>query len=172
MLTPNIEKQLNQQVQLEANSSQLYLSMASWSENQGLSGASAFLYLHADEERMHMLKLIKFINERGGKARVPAISEPQQSFDSIQTVFRSILDHEIKVTGEINMLVDACLSEKDYTTHNFLQWYVSEQIEEEALARKIMDKLNLIGTDKGTLYLFDRELETLASMPSSGGKGE
>lgn len=170
MLTPTIQTHLNRQVHLEAESSQLYLSMASWAETQGLSGVAAFLYVHADEERMHMLKLIKFINERGGKAIIPAISEPMHEFESIPSVFESILNHEIKVTFEINRLVDACLSEKDYTTHNFLQWYVSEQIEEEALARRIMDKLKLIGTDKGSLYLFDRELETLAATPSPEGK--
>ena len=108
-----------------------------------------------------MLKLIKFVNERGSHALIPALKQPPVSFKSVKNVFETVLNHEIKVSNEINKLVDICLKEKDYTTHNFLQWYVSEQIEEEALARKIVDKLKLIGDDKGGLYFFDRDMESL-----------
>ncbi len=159
MLSKKIEAALNGQVAVEANSSQAYLAMASWAENEGLSGTAAFLYRHSDEERQHMLKLVKFINERGGRARVSALEQPSTDFTSITDIFKSLLDHETSVTEEINGVVDLCLQEKDYTTHNFMQWYVSEQIEEEALARTLIDKLNLIGNDKGGLYLFDRDLE-------------
>ncbi len=159
MLSKKIEAALNGQVAVEANSSQAYLAMASWAENEGLSGTAAFLYRHTDEERQHMLKLVKFINERGGRARIPALEQPSTDFRSITDIFKSLLDHETSVTEEINGVVDLCLQEKDYTTHNFMQWYVSEQIEEEALARNLIDKLNLIGNDKGGLYLFDRDLE-------------
>jgi ferritin len=162
MITGKIENALNRQVQLEAASSQYYLAMASWAETQGLNGVTQFLYKHSDEERMHMLKLIRFINERGGQGIVPALKQPPVSFKSLNAVFVEVLKHEIMVSKEINKLVDECLREKDYTTHNFLQWYVSEQIEEEALARKILDKLKLIGEDKGGLYLFDRDLESMA----------
>lgn len=165
MLKPKIEKSLNQQIELEASSSQFYLAMASWAETQGLNGTAAFLYKHSDEERFHMLKLIKFINERGGKAVIPALTKPPVEFNSIKEIFESLLEHELNVTDSINNVVDVCLSEKDYTTHNFMQWYVSEQLEEEALARNIIDKLNMIGNDKGGLYLFDRDLETLAQQP-------
>lgn len=154
-----VEKALNKQVEKEASSSQFYLSMASWAENQGLNGTAKFLYTHSDEERFHMLKLVKFINERGGTAIIPNIEAPQKNFKSIENVFQLLLNHELAVTECINQLVDVCLQEKDYTTHNFIQWYVSEQLEEEALARTIMDKINLIGKDKGGLYLFDRDLE-------------
>lgn len=161
MLAKKIEKALNEQIRIEAESSQFYLAMASWAETEGLNGVSQFLYQHSDEERMHMLKLVKFVNERGGKAMIPALTQPPKTFDSIQHVFKNLLDHETMVTAEINKVVDVCLSEKDYTTHNFMQWYVSEQIEEEALARAIQDKLNLIGNDKGGMYLFDRDLQNL-----------
>lgn len=161
MVSKNIEKALNQQIELEAESSQYYLAMASWAETQGLNGVAAFLFRHSDEERMHMLKLIRFVNERGGHAIVPALKQPSMKFKSIAAVFEEVLQHEILVSTEINKLVEQCLKEKDYTTHNFLQWYVSEQIEEEALARRILDKLRLIGEDKGGLYLFDRDLENL-----------
>ncbi len=166
MLSKKIEAALNGQVEVEARSSQAYLAMASWAENTGLGGTAAFLYRHSDEERMHMLKLIKFINERGGRAVVPALDQPGTGFSSITDIFRSLLDHETKVTEEINGVVDLCLQEKDYTTHNFMQWYVSEQIEEEALARTMIDKLNLIGNDKGGLYLFDRDLVNIPDQKS------
>jgi len=161
MLAERIENALNDQIKIEAESSQFYLAMASWAETHGLNGTAQFLYQHSDEERMHMLKLVKFVNERGGHAVVPALAQPPKDFESINKIFQNLLDHETKVTAEINKVVDICLQEKDYTTHNFMQWYVSEQIEEEALAREIMDKLNLIGADKGGLYLFDRDLSLI-----------
>ena len=171
-MNKKIEAALNKQILLEAESSQYYLAMASWAETTGLNGTSEFLYRHSDEERFHMLKLVKFVNERGGKALIPALSQPPKSFDSLQVVFKQLFEHEQKVTKEINNLVDTCLKEKDYTTHNFLQWYVSEQIEEEALARTLLDKLNMIGNDKGGLYLFDRDLETLNAKAGGGNAKE
>lgn len=161
MVSKKIEKALNQQIRLEAESSQFYLSMASWAETQGYGGIAAFLYMHSDEERQHMLKLVKYINERGGQAVIPALPAPPKTFKSITQIFQELLEHEVNVSNEINHVVAICLSEKDYTTHNFLQWYVSEQIEEEALARTIMDKLKLIGNDKSGIYMFDRDIESL-----------
>lgn len=163
MLSKKVAQALNTQIELEASSSQFYLSMASWAETQGLNGIATFLYHHSDEERMHMLKLIKFVNERGAQGIVPALKQPPATFKSVKSVFETVLNHEIKVSNEINNLVDICLKEKDYTTHNFLQWYVSEQIEEEALARRIVDKLNLIGDDKSGLYFFDRDMASLVA---------
>jgi len=165
MISKKITDALNQQVELELASSQYYLAMASWSEVNGYNGVAQFLYKHSDEERMHMIKLIKYINERGGHAIIPATAQPDKSFTSLSAIFRLVLDHETMVTNEINHLVEICLLEKDYTTHNFIQWYVAEQIEEEALARIVLDKLKLIGEDKGGLYLFDRDLQTLSVAP-------
>lgn len=158
MLSKKIEAALNDQIGIEAMSSQAYLAMASWAETNGLMGTAAFLYRHSDEERVHMLKLVKFVNDRGGRAIIPALKQPQKDYKSITDIFQSLLDHETSVTASINQVVDLCLKDKDYTTHNFMQWYVSEQIEEETLARTLIDKLNLIGNDKGGLYLFDRDL--------------
>jgi len=150
---------LNEQVKTEAQSSQVYLAMASWAEIQpGIDNITAFFYRHSDEERMHMLKLVKFINERGGFAVIPALEQPILTFPSLSHAFKALLDHEIYVSESINKLVDIALQEKDYATHNFLQWYVAEQIEEEALARTINDKLELVGDDKSGLYLFDRDI--------------
>lgn len=162
MITKKVENALNQQIGLEAASSQYYLAMASWAETQGLEGVAAFLYTHSDEERMHMLKLVKYVNERGGQALIPALKEQPQNFKSVHYVFEEVLKHEELVSNEINNLVEICLKEKDYTTQNFLQWYVSEQIEEEALSRRVLDKLKIIGDDKSGLYFFDRDLGNMS----------
>jgi ferritin len=161
MIKPRLEAGLNRQIQLEAQSSQFYLSMASWAETSGYGGTAQFFFRHSDEERQHMLKLVRFVNERGGHAVIPELEKPPGTFDSLESVFKQLLAHEITVSEEINGLVEICMEEKDYATQNFLQWYVAEQIEEEALARTILDKLNLIGSDRGGLYLFDRDLENL-----------
>lgn len=159
MFTKKVQQALIKQIEVEGYSSQIYLAMASWAETVGMNGMAQFLYGHADEERQHMLKLIKFVNERGGHAIIPKFDQPPKTYKSVRQVFEQVLSHEQKVTDEINDVVDITLKEKDYTTHNFMQWYVSEQIEEEALARSIIDKLNLIGDDSGSLFLFDRDLE-------------
>lgn len=164
MISKTIAKKLNEQIKKEAMSSQQYLAMASWADVNGLIGTSAFLYRHSDEERMHMLKLIKFINERGGQAKIPALEEPVLRSDSIQSIFENLLEHEISVTEFINEVVDLCLKEKDHITNNFMQWYVAEQMEEEALARTILDKIKMIGKDTAGLYLLDQELAKSATV--------
>ena len=108
-----------------------------------------------------MLKLVKFINERGGHARVTELTAPKTNYATFKEMFEELYKHEIFVSDAINKLVDISLTEKDYATHNFLQWYVSEQIEEEAQAKLILDKINLIGDDKGGLYLFDRDIQQM-----------
>jgi ferritin len=170
-MNARVEKAINAQIVMESSSSQFYLAMASWSENNGLNGTAQFMYKHSDEERFHMLKLIKFLNERGGKAIVPAVEQPPVEFENLERVFELLLEHEIAVTESINEVVDICLQEKDYSTHNFMQWYVAEQLEEEALARTVLDKLRLIGGDKGGMYMFDRDLENSAiqAAPANGG---
>lgn len=161
MLSKNVEKALNDQIRIEAESSQSYLSMASWAEIKGLEGISNFMYKHSDEERLHMLKLVKYVNERGGHAKISELKAPKTEYGTFQKMFQELYEHEIFVSNSINELVHVTLQEKDYATHNFLQWYVAEQIEEEALARTILDKINLIGNDKGGLYLFDRDVQQI-----------
>ena len=173
MLSKKIEEALNNQIKIEAESSQIYLAMACWAEVKGLEGISNFMYAQSDEERDHMLKLVKFVNERGGHAQISALKAPDVTFESFKEMFELLFKHEVFVSNSINDLVHITLQEKDYATHNFLQWYVSEQIEEEAMARTILDKINLIGDDKGGLYLFDRDIENLtvstAAAPDKGG---
>lgn len=161
-MNEKIEKLLNKQIENEYSSSHVYLSMAAWAECNGYNGTAAFLYTHSDEERMHMLKLVKFINERQGTAIIPAIKQPKVSFSSLEEVFQSLLDHELAVTESINNIVGACLDERDYTTHNFMQWYVTEQLEEEALARDLLSQLQMIGDNKAGLYQFDRDMKSFS----------
>lgn len=159
MLSQTIAAALNKQVIMESESSQAYLAMASWADIQpGLDGVANFFYQQSDEERMHMLKLMKFINERGGFAVVPPLEQPILTYQSLQRCFQEFLKHEIAVSNSINELVNLCLNEKDYATYNFLQWYVTEQMEEENTARILNEKLELIGEDKSGLYLFDRDI--------------
>ena len=166
-MNKRVEAAINDQIKKEASSSQYYLAMASWAENNGLNGTAKFMYTHSDEERFHMLKLVKFVNERGGTAIIPSIDQPPVKFNDLKNVFELLLEHEIGVTASTNNLVDICLQEKDYTTHNFVQWYVSEQLEEEALARTILDKLKLIGSDNSGMYMFDRDLENAVIQPAN-----
>tara|TARA_R110002050_G_scaffold245922_2_gene383664 strand:- start:25187 stop:25708 length:522 start_codon:yes stop_codon:yes gene_type:complete len=166
MVSKIIEKALNEQIKIEAESSQIYLSMACWAEVKGFEGVAGFMFDQSQEERDHMLKLIKFVNERGGQAKISKLSEPNVDFKTIKEMFEMLLKHEVYVSDSINELVHITLQEKDYATHNFLQWYVSEQIEEEAMARTILDKINLIGDDKGGLYLFDRDIQQLTVVSS------
>jgi ferritin len=159
MLIKSVQDALNNQIAMEAQSSQAYLAMASWSEIQpGLDGVTNFFYQQSNEERIHMLKLIRYVNERGGFAIVPALPQPVVTFQSLQRVFQDFLRHEVAVSESINELVGLTLHERDFATHNFLQWYVSEQLEEEALARMLNDKLELVGDDKGGIYLFDKDI--------------
>ncbi|MDO6490118.1 MAG: ferritin [Cellulophaga sp.] len=167
MLSKNIEKALNNQIKIEAESSQIYLAMACWAEVKGLEGVAGFMYDQSNEERDHMLKLIKFVNERGGHAQISELAAPNVTFSSFKEMFEKLFEHEVFVSNSINELVHISLQEKDYATHNFLQWYVSEQIEEEAMARTILDKINLIGDDKGGLYLFDRDIQQITVSTAS-----
>jgi ferritin len=159
MLRKKIEDICNRQVEREGYSSNLYLGMASWAETSGLSGVAAWMYTQSDEERIHMLKFIKYINERGGKAAVPAFKKPAAEFKSVEDVFKEVLKHEEFVTASINEIVALTLEEKDFNTHSFLQWFVMEQIEEEASVRVILDKLRLVG--KNNMYEFDRDIAAL-----------
>ncbi|ULQ52093.1 ferritin [Flavihumibacter fluvii] len=159
MFNKKIADALNKQILMEAQSSQAYLAMGSWAEIQpGLKGVTAFFFKHSDEERMHMLKLIHFVNERGGFAVVPELKQPNLTFVSLKKAFEELLNHELAVSASINDLVELALAQKDYATHNFLQWYVMEQMEEEKLARECNEKLEMIGDDRSGLYLFDRDI--------------
>ncbi len=160
-MNASIEKLLNDQIKYEAQASMQYLAMASWADAKGFSGVANFFYSQSEEERLHMIKLVKFVNERGGSVIVPSLDQPTDSFESLPALFETFLNSEVFVTEQINAIIFECLDKKDYNVHNFMQWYVTEQLEEEATARTLLDKLNIIGDDKSGYYLFDRDIETL-----------
>lgn len=169
MLAKKIENALNKQIEMEGYASNYYLSAASWCDAKGLEGCATFLYGHADEERMHMMKIFVYVNDAGGHALAPEIKQPPTKFKSLLDLFVAILDHEIKVTESINNLVDICLHEKDHSTNNFLQWYVAEQHEEEKLFKQVIDKIKLIGDDPKGHYWIDKELGGMRVGPAKGG---
>lgn len=166
MLKKSVENILVRQIEREAYSSNLYLSMASWAETNGLEGVAKWMYAQAEEEKMHMLKFMKFVNERGGKAVIPAIKQPPTNYKNVKDVFEETLEHERYITASINEIVGVCLDEKDFTTHNWIQWFVTEQTEEEASVMAIIDKLKLL--DGHNLYMFDRDIVGLrGTVPGS-----
>lgn len=167
MISEKIAKAINDQIALEEHSSRIYMSMASWCEVQGYPGAASFLYKHSDEERMHQLKFLRYLNDRGGHATLQALDQPKLEFGNIKSLFEEVMKHEVHVTQSINNIVHLCMEERDYTTHNFLQWFVQEQIEEESLVKGVLDQLNLAGDAKGGLFLIDKELAALAAAPEA-----
>ncbi|NMC40607.1 MAG: ferritin [Bacteroidales bacterium] len=167
-MNKKIEDLCNRQVEREGYSSNLYLAMASWAENKGYPGIAAWLYAQAEEERIHFLKFIKYINERGGHAVIPAFKQPPVEYKNVQKLFEEVLKHEQFITSSINEIVAATLAEKDFNTNNFLQWFLTEQVEEEASVRTIIDKLKMVGSE--SLYIFDRDVITLRT-PSGQAAG-
>ncbi|MEX0291230.1 MAG: ferritin [Flavobacteriaceae bacterium] len=161
-MNASIEKLLNDQIKYEASASMHYLSMASWADENGYNGVAEFFYKQSEEERVHMIKLVKFVNERSGKVVVPALEKPNANFKSLNELFEVFLKSEMFVTEQINKVIFECLDKKDYNVHNFMQWYVTEQLEEEAVARTLLDKLNIIGDDKSGHYLFDKDINAIA----------
>ncbi|MDQ3141827.1 MAG: ferritin [Bacteroidota bacterium] len=158
MLQQSIEEALNQQVAKEAHASFSYLSMAVWCDGEGLEGCAKFFYRQSDEERMHMLKLIHYISEMDGKPIIPPIEDTPKVYASIETIFESTLVQEKSVTQSIHQMIKLAIQAHDYATENFLQWYVTEQREEETLIRKILDKIKLIGTGPQSLFYIDKEV--------------
>ena len=158
MLSKKVENALNDQIVFEAYASYYYLSMASWSDSQGLQGVSSFFYKQSMEEREHMLKLFNYITGAGGRANAPAVKKPPASFKSLKSMFETVLKHEITGSKSINSIVEMCIKEKDHSTANFLQWFIAEQHEEEKLFRGILDKINLMGTDGKAVFWIDKEI--------------
>ena len=169
-MNPKVEAACNQQIQKEEYSSRLYLAMAMWAEANGYPGAATFLFEHAEEERLHMMKLIHFVNDRGGKAELLNVEVPPLDYESVLDIFLQIKEHEEYITKSINELYGVTVAEKDYTTGNFLQWYITEQIEEESLFNTILDKIKLVGTDHAGMFHIDKELEGMAEGAGSGAE--
>ncbi|HSW67929.1 MAG TPA: ferritin [Bacteroidales bacterium] len=167
MISEKMQTAINEQIKLEEQSSRIYLAMASWCEANGYPGAAAFLFEHSDEERMHMLKFVHYLNDRGGYARLLPLEQTPAEFRSLKEIFEDTLNHERLVTTRINLLLKLAIEEDDYTTAIFLQWYVTEQLEEESLIKTILDKLSLAGEERGGLFHIDKELSAMAAASSA-----
>ncbi|QIM68461.1 non-heme ferritin [Basfia succiniciproducens] len=163
MLSANVVKLLNEQMNLEFYSSNLYLQMSAWCDQKGYTGAAAFLSAHAAEEMAHMRKLFTYLNETGSTAVIEEIEAPTHEFKSLKEVMELTYQHELHITSKINELVGKTFEEKDYSAFNFLQWYVAEQHEEEKLFNGILDKFNLVGNEGKSLFFIDQELAKLAA---------
>jgi ferritin len=161
-LSDTLAAGLNQQMTVEAHASQIYLSYASWANNEGYAGIANFLFRHAQEERNHMMKILEYILERGAKVKIEAIPAPLADPDSVQNCFEKVFEQEVGNTKAIYRLVKMSFEEEDWATWNFMQWFVKEQTEEETLALNLLDKIKVAGGKSATgeaLYTLDRDLE-------------
>ena len=160
---------LNDQFVRELYSANLYLSICSYFESIELDGFANFFRLQAQEEMAHAMKQFDYLHQVDGKMTITAIAAPPNEFESIQQAFDISLSHEEEVTKRIHAIVKASIDESDFPTHAFLQWFVSEQVEEEALIRNIISKLKMIGDNKGALYLLNDELSRRKPDPTAAG---
>jgi ferritin len=158
MLSKKMQDALNKQLNAELYSSYLYLSMSTYFQSLNLGGFANWMRVQAQEELMHAMKFYDFVNERDGKVVLQAVDGPPAEWDSPLAVFEHVYEHEQKVTGLINDLVNLAIGERDHATNIFLQWFVTEQVEEEASANEVVQRLKLLGKDKGGLFMLDREL--------------
>ena len=158
MISPKMEEELNKQVQAEIYSAYLYLSMSSYCSSKNLDGFAHWLFIQSEEEMVHAMKIYNYINEQGGVVKLLPIQQPPVEFKSVKDVAEQQYAHEQKVTALINKLVNLANDEKDYATNIFLQWFITEQIEEEKSASDIINKLEIAGEKGQALYMLDKEM--------------
>lgn len=163
MISDKMLKALNKHLNEEMYSSYLYLSMAAYFESKNLKGFASWMKVQSQEEYMHAMKFYEFINSVNGRVTLIQINEPKTNWKTIMEVWKDTLEHEKKITSLIHKLVDHAMQEKDYATNNFLQWFVTEQVEEVTTVEDIISKLELIGDNKSGLYMLDRELGSRAA---------
>jgi ferritin len=158
MINETIQKELNNQLNAEMYSSYLYLSMSAYFQSTDLAGFANWMRIQAQEELAHAMKFYDYIHERGARVTLTEIKGPQTEWESSRAAFEHVYQHEQKVTGLINDLVNLSVEEKDHATNNFLQWFVTEQVEEEASASGILQKVRMVGNDGSGLFMLDKEL--------------
>ncbi len=169
MLSERMEKALNDQINAEFYSAYLYLAMAAYFESMNLNGFGNWMRVQAQEELTHAMKFYDYVYERGGRVVLAAVDAPPKEWESPLAAFEGAYAHECKVSAMINDLVNIAIEEKDHATNNFLQWFVSEQVEEEASADDVVQKLKLIGDHGNGIFMLDRELgQRVFSAPASG----
>jgi ferritin len=165
MLKTKVAESLNSQINAELYSSCLYLSMESYFHSVSLSGFATWMRVQVQEELLHAMKLYDFVGSRGGRVVLEAIAKPDADWESPLAAFEHVLRHEEEITARINNLMDIAASEQDHATKIFLQWFVSEQVEEEAGVGEILSKLRLIRSDSSGLFMLDAELGKRVFVP-------
>ena len=168
MLNQKIQDAINHQINAELYSSYLYVAMAMYFESVDMSGAAKWMNSQAQEELVHADKFMHYVNERGGRVTLEAIEKPPVEWKSVLDTFEAALNHERKVSSMINDLVTLARKENDHMSDNFLQWYVAEQVEEEASAGEVVRKLKLIGDSGGGRFMIDNELGQRVFVPAAG----
>ncbi|MCB2192239.1 MAG: ferritin [Deltaproteobacteria bacterium] len=158
MLNEKMEAAINGQINAEIYSSYLYMSMATWFDAQSLPGMAHWMRVQAQEEWTHAIKFYNFVNERGGRVILSAIEGPETEWDNPLAVFQAVAEHEAKVTGLINGLMDLALELKDHASSSFLQWFVDEQVEEESSAADVVGQMKLAQDNPSALLMLDKEL--------------
>jgi ferritin len=166
MLNAKIEQALNEQINAELFSSYLYLSMAAYFESLSLKGMAHWMRIQAQEELVHVMRFFDFINHRDGRVRLTQVGAPKNDWGSPLEGFQDAYEHECKISARINDLTSLANGEKDHAVSTFLQWFVNEQVEEEAAAKEIVDKLKLVGDNGVALFMVDGEL---GQRPAAGG---
>ena len=158
MISEKMQKALNEQVNKEFYSAYLYLAMSAYCAEIGLPGFANWMRLQYEEENMHVTKMYDYILDQGGDVHLKAIEEPPSEFGTPLEVFEKTLEHEQFITRSIHNLMSLAIEEKDYATQAFLQWYVTEQVEEESNVQDILNPLRMVGNDKGGLMMIDQKL--------------
>ena len=158
MISGNMQAALNEQVNKEFYSAYMYLAMSAYCNTLGLPGFAHWMRMQYEEEIMHVTKMYDYILDQGGEVHLLAIEQPDKQYGSPLEVFEKTLEHEQFVTSLIHNLMDLAVEERDYATQTFLQWYVTEQVEEEANVNDIVSPLRMVGEDKGGLMMIDQQL--------------
>ena len=163
MLTAEMTGRLNDQLNLEFFSANLYLQMSAWCSDKGFEGAASFLKMHSREEMGHMQRLFDYLSDTGVMPVLGTIAAPPVAFTSLNEILEQALAHEQLITSKINELAHFSMTTQDYSTFNFLQWYVSEQHEEEKLFKTVLDKLALVSNSGNGLFLVDKDLARMST---------
>jgi ferritin len=169
MVKQNVVEKLIEQVKHEWESEFYYLAMMAWCYNNDFDGFGDWFQNHAGEEREHGMRIVRYISEVGGRLSIPSVSVPRSDFDSLEQLFQLTLEHEEKVTGLVHELANLAQKEGDHTTHHFLQWYINEQIEEEAMARNILAKVRRAQGNPSALLIIESKLTEGLPAPAAGG---
>ncbi len=172
MLSDTVQKAINEQIHAEFYSFYLYLSVAGWFTNRHLDGFAHWMQIQAQEEYGHAMKLFRYVHDRGSAVKLQTIDAPQSDWTSPSVAFESVLNHERHISERINTLVNLASSERDHATAAMLQWYVNEQVEEEATADTLFHQVKMLESSPQGLFMLDRELAARPAPAATAAEAE